>query len=382
MSEDLFYTELPSFDKFTDLTNEGFYKPLPEDWCVVVTDIEGSTKAIEAGRYKDVNLVGAATIAAARNALSGQDIPFVFGGDGASFAFHQKHRSKIEAAMRGLQNMATENFSLSLRIGLVPVKELYAADAKLEVARYELIAGRHLALFNGGGLAVAEKWIKQMNSSYLIQPLAGCSANIDGLSCRWNSIPNIRGVIMSLIIQKQTEQANAVYYEVLSNLNRLCGGNMDAVNPVNIPSLSYQSIRECLFLENRLHLPKWTLKHFLRIFEITACVCIFRFKVPPLIIDPDRYTKSMRAHADYRKFDDAIRMVIDVSETQKVAIHNYLKTLHDSGLIYYGIHTSRDSLMTCYVDDIHDGNHIHFIDGADGGYAMAAKQLKAQVRSR
>lgn len=41
---------------------------------------------------------------------------------------------------------------------------------------------------------------------------------------------------------------------------------------------------------------------------------------------------------------------------------------------------TQDSLMTCYVDDINDGGHIHFIDGADGGYAMAAKQLKRQIK--
>ena len=26
-------------------------------------------------------------------------------------------------------------------------------------------------------------------------------------------------------------------------------------------------------------------------------------------------------------------------------------------------------------------NHIHFIDGGDGGYAIAAKQLKGQMKS-
>ncbi|HXB98558.1 MAG TPA: DUF3095 family protein, partial [bacterium] len=28
------------------------------------------------------------------------------------------------------------------------------------------------------------------------------------------------------------------------------------------------------------------------------------------------------------------------------------------------------------------GQHIHFVDGGDGGYAMAAKQLKAQIKGR
>jgi len=29
--------------------------------------------------------------------------------------------------------------------------------------------------------------------------------------------------------------------------------------------------------------------------------------------------------------------------------------------------------MTCRVSDTRDGNHIHFIDGSDGGYTMATR---------
>jgi hypothetical protein len=37
--------------------------------------------------------------------------------------------------------------------------------------------------------------------------------------------------------------------------------------------------------------------------------------------------------------------------------------------------------MTCYVR-AYAADHVHFVDGADGGYALAAKQLKAQLRRR
>ena len=36
--------------------------------------------------------------------------------------------------------------------------------------------------------------------------------------------------------------------------------------------------------------------------------------------------------------------------------------------------------MTCYVPSFSDGKHVHFIDGGDGGYAIAAKQLKQQMK--
>jgi hypothetical protein len=37
--------------------------------------------------------------------------------------------------------------------------------------------------------------------------------------------------------------------------------------------------------------------------------------------------------------------------------------------------------MTCYIEDERkDGGHIHFVDGENGGYCLAAKQMKWQIR--
>jgi hypothetical protein len=35
--------------------------------------------------------------------------------------------------------------------------------------------------------------------------------------------------------------------------------------------------------------------------------------------------------------------------------------------------------MTCLLFSLEDSRHIHFIDGADGGFTYAAKGLKAQL---
>jgi hypothetical protein len=37
--------------------------------------------------------------------------------------------------------------------------------------------------------------------------------------------------------------------------------------------------------------------------------------------------------------------------------------------------------MTCLVFSLEQSRHMHFIDGADGGYALAALQLKAQLQA-
>src|SRR5437868_12828593 len=83
---DIFYGSIPVFRGFTSLMDPALYAPLPDDWSIGVADIVDSTKAIAAQRYKAVNMAGAAVIAAVTNALEGREFPFVFGGDGASFA--------------------------------------------------------------------------------------------------------------------------------------------------------------------------------------------------------------------------------------------------------------------------------------------------------
>src|SRR5271163_2766760 len=83
---DGFYETIPIFENFADVVRSENYSPLPDDWVVGFADVVGSTKAVADGRYKAVNMLGAGVIAAVANALGRRPFPFVFGGDGASFA--------------------------------------------------------------------------------------------------------------------------------------------------------------------------------------------------------------------------------------------------------------------------------------------------------
>ena len=85
---DLFYADLPQQNDFLGVTDPRSFTPAPADWYVVLTDVRGSTKAVETGRYKEVNLIGAASIVALLNISRETDIPFIFGGDGATL--HRK----------------------------------------------------------------------------------------------------------------------------------------------------------------------------------------------------------------------------------------------------------------------------------------------------
>ena len=47
------------------------------------------------------------------------------------------------------------------------------------------------------------------------------------------------------------------------------------------------------------------------------------------------------------------------------------------GIVRYGTHRQSAAMMTCFTPSPTRSNHVHFIDGAMGGYAMAASAMKA-----
>jgi len=131
-----FYRNLEPFSRFEETADDRHYRAVPDDWVVILTDVKGSTQAIEEGRYKDVNTVGAAGIVAVYNALDSLDFPFVFGGDGATLLLDREEVPQVAVELRALSRLAWENFNLELRVGVVPVRKLRREGKTIEVARY------------------------------------------------------------------------------------------------------------------------------------------------------------------------------------------------------------------------------------------------------
>src|SRR5580704_8416810 len=123
---DTFYSSIPVFRGFSRLMEPSLYRPLPGDWTVGVADIVESTRAIAAKRYKAVNMAGAAVIASVTNALEGREFPFVFGGDGASFAVAPRDAALAREALAATAAWADGELGLSLRVALVPVAQIRA----------------------------------------------------------------------------------------------------------------------------------------------------------------------------------------------------------------------------------------------------------------
>ena len=60
---------------------------------------------------------------------------------------------------------------------------------------------------------------------------------------------------------------------------------------------------------------------------------------------------------------------------QREKLQAALNQMEQNGEINYGLYVSRESVMSCYVRNLNE-EHIHFVDGAEGGYTKAAGMLK------
>ena len=92
---DKFYEQLEGFAEFSQFTQLKWYRPLPSTWFVLITDVKGSTAAIEEGLYREVNSLGAASIVVLLNAVAPIRVPYVFGRN-----HHRKTRIVSCVSMR------------------------------------------------------------------------------------------------------------------------------------------------------------------------------------------------------------------------------------------------------------------------------------------
>ncbi|NQZ14685.1 MAG: DUF3095 domain-containing protein [Alphaproteobacteria bacterium] len=378
MSES-FFTDLPSFSDFGDMCQSKHYHPAPQDWLIVLTDVKGSTKAIEEGRYKDVNMIGAACISAAVNVCTNVDIPYVFGGDGATLLIPASYKDIVTKELSAIAQLALKYNDLSLRVGVIPVAEIYAQNKSFDVAKFEMSTGLSIAMFSGGGASLADEILKNDERFLLEIDKNSEDPNLEGLSCRWKPIPSQNGTIISLLVVSLSNQnAEETYNEINSHIDTII---TQPANPARSRKLKYkwptfETLRQSQIVWRQKGVLKKLLRH---IFEITLFNILNRFglKIPGL--DTQQYKQDMIDNSDYRKFDDMLRMVIDCSQEQAQQINVYLQNKHLSGDIAYGLHYSETALMTCFVSNLQKNGHIHFIDGNDGGYAYAAKELKNRM---
>lgn len=394
MDTELFYTDLPIISKFIDITDSKNFTAVPSDWYLVITDIVGSTKAIELGRYKDVNLLGACSIVAVLNIAGKREIPFVFGGDGAAILIPPSLFTKASKALLATRQRASREFGMDLRVGAVPIFDITAARYDVKIAKLRVSDNYYQAIFTGGGLSYATQLIKNPETAKLykfyddINPIPNIKVDFSGLECRWQDIPSKHGEIVSLIVKATSvnpEVNNEVYRETLQKIQSIYG-NDEYVHPIAKEYLklafSYKYLKSetklraksSSFLDKTLYFVQILLENFLGWLFIA-------FKIELAGTNWGAYKETAITATDYKKFDDMLRMIIAGNKRQRIKLTEYLEKSYQTGKLVYGLHISDRALMTCLVFE-RSGRQVHFIDGADGGYAVAAKAMKQRITTQ
>jgi len=376
---DTFYGGIPVFRGFARLMEPSLYLPLPDDWTVGIADIVESTSAIAARRYKAVNMAGAAVIAAVTNALEGREFPFVFGGDGASFAVGPDDLGCAREALSATATWVREDLDLVMRVALVPVATIRAQGFDVSVARFGPSANLSYAMFSGGGLGWAEAAMKRGEFAVTAAP-AGTQPDLSGLSCRFEEIPATRGLILSMLVVAAPNADPLAFRKVIEDVIQLVERMPDAGRPVPASGPPLRWPPQGIDYEARAARGgPLALRRAYVLGRTLLAYVVMRFGIKVGGFAPKNYVQQLVENSDFRKYDDGLRMILDCSAEVAGALGDRLARAAASGVVRYGLHRQDAAMMTCFTPSAIRSDHVHFIDGARGGYASAATALKAMA---
>lgn len=373
--------DFPVFATFREVADTSRYVALPDGWTLAVADVAGSTQAIEAGRYKAVNMAGAAVIAAVSNALDQAPFPFAFGGDGASFVVPPESAEAALSALAATATLVHEEFGFDLRIAAVPIAAIREAGLDIKVARFAASPDVTYAMFAGGGLAWAEARMK--DGAFAVERAPqGTRPDLTGLSCRFEPAASRQGLIVSMIVRLAPGGESGRFRQLVEHLLDLIEASPDMARPLpdGGPAMTWPSAG--LDLEARLSRPvarsRW-LHRLITLARTALVAATFRLRLPIGGFRPVRYVRQLVANSDYRKYDDGLRLTIDCTRALADEIEARLIQAERDGTAIFGLHRQTEALVTCITPSASRRDHIHFVDGAAGGYAAAAAAMKTGI---
>ncbi len=375
------YATIPVVAEFELAVDPACYTALPDDWVLGVADVVTSTEALEAGRYKAVNTAGAAVISAVSNALGTLDFPFVFTGDGASFAVGPEDAEVASEALAATIAWVGTELGLGLRGAVVPVRAIRAAGVDLKVVRYAASDHVDYAMFTGGGRDWAER---EMKAGRLILPAApaGARPDLSGLSCRFKNIPAAQGSILSVIVKPIRGASERAFAEAVADVLAMARQQPRAGHPLPAAGPELHWPPQGFDLEARLQrrAGKSLLLSRLMVAALTFWADLVLWNgIKIRGFSSETYRRQLVENSDIKKFDDGLMMTIDCAPETVDAIARRLDEAERAGSVVYGLHRQSTALVTCMVPSAMRSDHIHFVDGAAGGYAMAARDLKRKL---
>jgi hypothetical protein len=206
----------------------------------------------------------------------------------------------------------------------------------------------------------------------------GSQPDLTGLSCRFEEMSASRGLILSVLVLPASAADPVAFREIIEEIVALVERSPDAGRPVPTggPPLRWppqgiefeaRARRSGALMTRRACVLGRTLLYY----------AVMRLGIRVGRFVPAIYRQQVVENSDFRKYDDALRMIIDCTEELANELHTRLSEAASRGIVRYGLHRQDAAMMTCFTPSAVRSDHVHFIDGARGGYASAATALKA-----
>ena len=352
---------------------------LPDSWHILVADIRNSTQAVADGKHNNVNLVATGCVIAILNLAEKHKIsvPFFFGGDGAIFLIPENIRQSSVSVLEKHNQNARKNFGFSLSIGSFSIAEIYRENIELQIARVKVNRNFNIPVILGTALQYAENRIKAEEHSRNSIP-DDTPLDLTGMECKWDRIkpPREDQEVLSLIIEGCGDSnISRIYSKVMAVIDDIYGA-VGSRKPISVKRLKIKAGLQRINAEIRTKFGRWRLPAFLKSFMIANFGEIFLKNTQA----GKNYLQKLVEFSDNLSLDGRINTVIIGTRAEREKLTAYLDKLERLGLINYGYHVSEESIMSCYVIDMNADQHIHFVDGSDGGYTKAANHLKSKFR--
>lgn len=383
--EDLkFYKKLKlSKESLVDLLdNEEDFKNVPESWYVIVVDIQNSTNAVKEGNHHQVNLTATGAIISVLNTIrkfqGNIEIPYFFGGDGATFIVPFSLLDKIVQVLDNYRIHIKRKTNLVLRVGQIHVKELVEKNVQLKIAKHQLTEKLSIPIVLGNGLKVAEHIIKSSFKEKNTTSFDESLLNLEGMECRWDEITpdKSQAKVVCLLLDATVEATQSdIYKQVLSQMEKDFG-SFENRQPIKNTKLRLDANPKKVLEEMKISLVSNNWMYFLKSWLKTNFGKIYL----NLTSSGKQYLKQIGQLSHTFMLDGMINTVFTAEQSKIDNFIAFLDNLEADNKLIYGIHVTHASVMSCYVLDRRT-THSHFVDGTEGGYTSAAKMFKIKKKA-
>jgi hypothetical protein len=353
------------------------FTEVPNEWNIIVTDIKNSTQAVQEGKQQLVNLAATGSIVACLNIsrAKGIDIPFFFGGDGATLLVPNEILADCLFALQLHQERCSLSFDFFLRVGHRNVGKMKEQGAQLRIAKYKRNDLHRMPIILGDALQMAERSIKASEPQKTMEQRT-YNLDLQGMECKWDKIkpPQKGNEVLSLIISAATVASQSeLYSEVLKKMDLIYGEDTIR-HPISAGKLKMVHHLSRFKNEVKMKYKGVTGGKIAASWWRSIAGSIFTTYTRP----GKNYLNDLIQLTETLLLDGSINTVITGEASQRDELLAYLDELEGANKLKYGYYTSSSSILSCFVTAV-DDYHIHFLDGDNGGYTQASKVLKAKM---